>query len=121
MGLFDKLFGQKREMVNNDSENEHAVIVHFTYYKDDLEPLFELEEKLEEAITEKVAGEYDGHEIALDMSDGFLYMYGPNAEALFKAVKPTLEQTDFTKGALATLRFGGPGSEAKEIEIQIEK
>jgi hypothetical protein len=55
------------------------------------------------------------------MSDGFLYMYGPNAENLFKAVKCILEETDFTKGSLATLRFGGPGSGAREIEIEIEK
>lgn len=84
--------------------------MHFTYHKDTLDPLHGLEKELEKVIEEKAVGEYDGHEIALDMSDGFLYMYGPNAEKLFKEVKPILEITDFTKGTLATLRFGGPGS-----------
>ena len=45
-------------------------------------------------------------------------MYGPNAEKPYKEVKPILEITDFTKGVFATLRFGGPGSGAKEIEIE---
>ena len=83
--------------------------------------MHDLEKKLEKVIKEQGVGEYDGHEVAVDMSDGFLYMYGLNAEELFKTVKPTLEQTDFTKGALARLRFGGPGSGTKEIEIEIEK
>jgi hypothetical protein len=120
MELFDKIFGDQNQ---GDIRlgKEHAVIVHFTYYKDDLEPLHELERKLEEEIKEKNVGEYDGHEIAVDMSDGFLYMYGPNAENLFKAIKHTLEETDFTKGSLATLRFGRPGSDAQEIEVEIVK
>ena len=121
MGLLDKLFRYKKGAENKGIEYEHAVIVHFTYYKDDLDPLHDLEKKLEKIIKEKGVGEYDGHEIAVDMSDGFLYMYGVNAEELFKTVKPILEQTDFTRGALARLRFGGPEPGAKEIEIEIEK
>jgi hypothetical protein len=117
MGLLDKLFGSKTE---NGIKNDHAVIVNFTYFKYDLDPLHNLEKKLEYAINEKRLGEYDGHEIAIDMTDGILYMYGANAEELFKTVKPVLEETDFTKGAMATLRFGGPGSGAKEIEVQID-
>ncbi len=119
MGLFDKSLEQNDDKKDKTHETKHAVIVHFIYYKEDLDPLHELDEKLEKVIKEKRVGEYDGHEIAMDMSDGFLYMYGPNAEDLFKAVKPTLEQTDFTKGAVATLRFGEPGSDGKEIEIEL--
>jgi hypothetical protein len=124
MGILDNFFGQpskNEEVTANFSGNDHCVIVHFIYYKDELDPLHDLERELERVIEDQGVGQYDGHEIALDMSDGFLYMYGPNAESLFKAVKPALENTDFTKGSLALLRFGGPGSGAKEIEIQIEK
>ncbi len=60
------------------------------------------------------------HEINMDMSDGTLYMYGPDAESLFKIVKPILEQTDFTRGAWAILRFGAVNDEnASVLEIQI--
>ena len=121
MALFDKLFKRKDVKDSKASGIEHAVIVRFSYYKDDLDPLHALESRLKAVVKEAGVGEYDGHEIAVDMSDGVLYMYGPNAEALFKAVKPALEETDFARGAWATLRFGAAGSDAKKIEIQIEK
>ena len=68
--------------------------------------MLQLEEKLEKVIADNNAGEYDGHEIAVDYSDGILYMYGQNAENLFKVIKPTLDSCDFMKGATAKLRFG---------------
>ena len=119
MEPFNELFGQLPN--NGQQSNEHAVIVHFIYFKDELDPLHELDRKLEKVIREQGVGQYDGHEIAMDDSDGFLYMYGPSAEKLFRVVKPVLEQTDFTRGALATLRFGGPGTEAMEIDIEIDR
>jgi hypothetical protein len=120
MELFNELFGQPNQ-ADKRLGTEHAVIIHFTYYKEDLDPLHNLDRKLEKVIEEKNVGKYDGHEINIDLSDGSLYMYGPNAENLFKAVKQTLEETDFMKGSLATLRFGPAGSNASEIEIEIEK
>ncbi|PSR52107.1 hypothetical protein AHMF7605_00510 [Adhaeribacter arboris] len=122
MGLFDKLFGkqkgnQEENLKNNESE--HAVIIHFNYGIEGLEALHGLEDKLEKVITENNVGDYDGHEIAVDYSDGFLYMYGPNAENLFKAVKPILVITDFMKGAKAKLRFGPPYDGVKEIEVEL--
>jgi hypothetical protein len=87
---------------------EHAVIVRFTYAADGLDPLFALERRLEAAITNAGVGEFDGNEIATDLSDGFLYMYGPDAEALFRVVKPLLSQSTCFRTAAATLRFGPP-------------
>ncbi len=123
MSIFKKLFGkssvEQETQTGNGKEPEHAVIVYFDYKKISLDPLHELERKLEKVITEKKVGAYDGHEIREDYNDGILYMYGPNAEALFKAVKQTLEATDFMFGATANLRFGPPGDGVKEIEVQI--
>ncbi|MCC9166105.1 hypothetical protein LN893_04530 [Pontibacter sp. XAAS-A31] len=122
MGFFDKLFG-KSQIQHEDNlksnEPEHAVIVRFDYGIEGLEPLHALEDKLEEVLEEKGVGEYDGHEIAVDYSDGFLYMYGPNAEILFKAVNPVLAETEFMKGAKAKLRFGPPEDGVKEVEVEI--
>jgi len=112
-----ELWDSSTENNNGKFSSEHSVIVHFTYFKEDLDALHELDGKLEKTIREAQVGAYDWHEIAMDLSDGSLYMYGPNAENLFKVVKPILEQTDFTKGAIAMLRFGG----AAEIEVQIGK
>ena len=69
---------------------EHAVVVHFTYGTTDLSRLFSLENELRSAIERAAAGEYDGNEMAMDGSDGYLYMYGPNADALFEVVRPSL-------------------------------
>ena len=122
MGFLDKLFGlNKNESVNNQTEVEHAVIVQFDYGIEGMEELYKLSDRLESIIEENQLGEYDGHEMATDYSDGFLYMYGPNAETLFNGIKDTLEQTDFMKGAKAKLRFGPPEDGVKEITVVIGK
>ena len=101
------------------AEPEHAVIVHFTYGSTDLSRLFELENKLEAAIEEAKIGEYDGNDVAVDGSDGYLYMYGTNADALFEVIRPILEATEFMKGAKAKLRYGPPADGVREVEVEI--
>ena len=123
MGFFDKIFRRKIKQIPTrhsvfNKESEHAVIIRFNYGIERLEDLHNLEDKLRSIIDNNV-GEYDGHEIATDYSDGILYMYGPNAEDLFKAIKPTLDETKFLKGAIAKLRFGPPADGVKEIEVEL--
>lgn len=98
-----------------ESATEHAVIVNFNYGSKDLKSLFTLEDKLEAAISKPGIGKYDGNEIAVDGSDGSLYMYGPSADNLFKVVKPILEATPFMKGAKVKLRYGPPKDGVREI------
>ena len=64
----------------NSKPSEQAVIVQFRYGSTDLSRLHALEDRLESVIKASGVGEYDGHEIAVDGSDGVLYMYGPDAE-----------------------------------------
>ena len=115
MGFMLRFFGCKQKK----GELEHAVIIHFEYGSTNLSRLFELEGKLESAIAEAGVGEFDGNEVATDGSDGYLYMYGHNADQLFEVVRPILEATEFTRGAKATLRYGPPedGIEEKEVTI----
>ena len=124
MSLLSKLFkinsiGRKTEITLNQ-EPEHAVIIYFDYGIEELEPIHQLGDELEIIISENNVGEYDGHEIAMDYSDGSLYMYGPNAENLYKSIKSTLEETEFLKGAVAKLRFGPSEDGVKEIEVKID-
>jgi hypothetical protein len=122
MGFLDKIFGSKKqESENNEPAIEHAVIVQFDYGIQGMEELYKLRDKLENVIQKNQLGEYDGHEMATDYSDGFLYMYGPNAETLFNGIKQTLEQTNFMKGAKAKLRFGPPEDGIEEITVEIGK
>ncbi len=98
---------------------EHAVIVHFNYGSTDLQPLFALEGKLEQAISAADAGEFDGNEVATDGSDGYLYMYGPDADKLFAAVEPVLKSSSFMGGATVTMRYGPPEDGASETVVKI--
>jgi|JI7StandDraft_1071085.scaffolds.fasta_scaffold56435_2 hypothetical protein len=99
---------------------EHAVIVNFTYGSTNLQPMFDLEEKLDNAITKAKVGEYDGNEIAVDGSDGILYMYGPDADRLFEIIKPILESASFMRGAKVTLRYGPPEDGVPEKVVAID-
>lgn len=119
MNFFNKLFKQQKDVPNSPKELDHAVIIKFDYNKDSLEPLHELGHELERLLSETSVGEHDGHEIAMDLSDGFLYLYGLNAEILFKTIRPILIQTDFTSNATAKLRFGPPEDGVSEIELNV--
>jgi hypothetical protein len=97
---------------------QHAVIAHFDYAADSLDALYNLEEQLEAAIIAAGVGEFDGNEIAVDLSDGSLYMYGPNAEALFAAVRPVLAGASCLRNTRVTLRFGPPEDDVPErVEV----
>ena len=103
-----------------DFSKDHSVIISFLNYpSDELDILHELDMKLDKIIQKQNVGFYDGHEIAVDGYDGTLYMYGPNAENLFKVVKPILEETKWLKGAIANLRFGKFDEDAPELEVEL--
>ena len=96
---------------------EEAVIVEFKYGLTDLGPLRELEDRLAAAIDGVKAGDYDGDEIATDLTHGFLYLHGPNADRLFGVARPVLESASFMRDAVVRLRFGPPGR--REIKVVI--
>ena len=118
MSILSKLFGQKQKPQPAQS-GEHAVIVNFGYGSADLEPVFALSERLEQAILAASAGEFDGNEIAADGSDGSLYMYGPDADRLFAVVRPILESAAFLRAARVKLRYGPAGTGAREQVIAL--
>ena len=116
MSVFGKLFGKTSRPPPKPVD--HAVLVNFDYIgSTDLTQLFDLEKKLEVAIDAAKVGELDGNEVATDGSDGTLYMYGPDADRLFEAVKPVLEGCSFMRGARITLRYGPPGADQRQLVI----
>src|SRR5688572_26472625 len=100
--------------------SEHAVIVRFRYGSTDLTPLFELEDQLTAAIESAGVGEFDGNEVAQDGSDGSLYMYGPDADRLFEAVRPVPEAVTCITDVVATIRYGPPEDGVREREVAFD-
>ena len=115
MGLFD-IF---RKVEPAPRPPEHAVIVEFRYGSTDLKPVFELGDRLREALEAAAAGEYDGNEMEADGSSGSLYMYGPDADAAFNAVGSVLRACQFMRGARVRLRYGPPGQDSRQVEHQL--
>jgi hypothetical protein len=105
---------------------KHAVILKFFDFGKrfwgpndrDLSALFDLEDKLIEAIDAANAGELDGNEIAVDGSDGLIFMYGPDARALFAAIEQVLRASPVAEGGQVTLRFGS-ANDATAVEETI--
>jgi len=101
-------------------QSEQAVVIHFHYGSRDLTKLFELENKLEAVVAKARVGEYDGHEVAIDGSDGFLYLYGPDADKLFQVIRPTLEKASFIRGAEVVKRYGPAGAGTQQVVLSIQ-
>jgi hypothetical protein len=81
--------------------------------------MYALEDALRHAISEAKVGEYDGHEIPGDGSEGFFYMYGPDAEALYRVISPVLAESSFMHGATVTLWFGPRARRTQKRVIEL--
>ena len=112
------------DLFNNGSSERDArqgVIIYFQYGHVDLRPLHNLENKLRKELYTTKTGELDGHQMALDLIDGFLYFYGASAEELFKVIRPILISTPFMRKAEVNLRFAISGSnEVSDIDFVLE-
>ena len=102
------------------STAEQAVIVHFDYGHKDWSPFFQFEKLLEGAVNKSGVGKYDGNELAVDGSDGSLYMYGPDADKLFAVAKPILQSTALLKNITVTLRYGSVEDKlARVVKVRV--
>lgn len=115
MGILSWISGNGKE--ESAPPPQQAVIVYFDYGSTDFAPLFDLLDRLEALVDERAVGEVDGHEVATDGTDGSLYMYGPDADALFAVVRPVLESIAFMKGARVKLRYGPPEDGVREQQV----
>jgi len=109
--------------------DEQAVIVTFHNYGAktgslsgglDFGPLYALEDALIAAVEGALVGEIDGHDLNPDGSQGSIYAYGPDAEALFAAMAPVLAGSALMAGGQARLRFGPPEPGVRERVAAIE-
>lgn len=78
---------------------KESVIIYFKYGLESDDPYYNTIDKLRFCIDHKNLGLYDGHEIAMDNSDGSFYMYSHDAIHLFNEIKDILTGTAFLKSA----------------------
>jgi hypothetical protein len=109
----------KNNPYDPDPVNTHSVVIWFKYGLKEDDSMYNLGDELAKIVEETKTGIYDGHEIAMDNSEGSYYLYGPNAETLFKAIKPLLDKTPWMRGATASLRFGPADKDSPEIEVEL--
>ena len=81
-----------------------------------LDALLILQNHLTRAIEGPGIGEVDGHEIALDDSEGSLWVYGQDAKRMLSASLPVICRSPLARGGRATLHYGPVGEEAPEHE-----
>lgn len=100
------------------------LVVQFFYGIDNTHLLHQMEDELVNELSAKSIGEYHGYDLSSDMGEGYLFMIGDNAEALFNASKPIMEKFYFMDKSLATLRTGKSSLESptdKDIIIHFRK
>jgi hypothetical protein len=114
MNFLDKLF--RKKVLKNDQ----AVFVYLDgqslpdemYEEHDL---LTLEDELGGVLEERLLGELDGNEIGPE--EAVLFMYGPDAEAMFSGIEATLRAYPLCRNARVVIRQGPSGAPEREIRL----
>jgi hypothetical protein len=81
--------------------------------------LNKLHKKLVDAIDDAQVGESDGI-ATFGQGECILLMYGPDADALFDAIKPILKASPHAKGGFAIKRYrGASAAKAREVKVNL--
>src|SRR5712691_6590632 len=117
MSLLSKLFRSKDAAKNGAAEQE--VEVRFAYGSTNFQYVYALGDEIQLAVAEAKVGEYDGHALPADGSEGRYFVNGPDAEVIFKAISPVLEASPLMRGATVTLYYGPAGWGTRKRVIKL--
>ena len=98
---------------------EHALIVTTVGVPVTPKDVFAIEDELRQAFAQLSVGEVDGNEIAVDGSEALIYMYGPDAEAMFAVALPILRSHPATARSRAMLRFGDVSDKSARVDLRM--
>lgn len=119
MGLFARLFGRKpRPAERPDSRECVMVYLDGTSLPDEVYQqcdVMTLSERLGEALERQRLGEYDGDEQG--STETTLFMYGADAERLFRGVEGVLTAYPLCSNARVVIRRGPPGAPERELRL----
>jgi hypothetical protein len=111
MGIFDKLLKPIAPPPSSVKANEGCVLIYIQ--GEEWDPMAAAQDNLMALLDDSEIGMFDGNEIGGD--ETVLFMYGPNAEALYNFVEPTLQADSYFRGAKAIIRQGPPQSPYREV------
>lgn len=120
MGLFSRKKDAAPTAAEGAGAEEHAVIIHYKLRDDDYgtederKAVYDLQERLEQAIETAGAGEFDGNEFG--GGEAVLYMYGPDKDRLWSAVEAEARGCRL-RPAYALLRAGGPDTPPEQVHL----
>src|SRR3954464_8607688 len=102
--------------------NEHCVRIFLKLSEDygtekEMEAIHELSDALEDAIELHKVGEYDGDEFG--GGECTLYMYGPDADKLYKAIEKPLRKSRLARGGYVLKRYGPPEDGIREVRVDL--
>jgi hypothetical protein len=110
LSVFGKFFKPEPTPTPNPP-GEQAVLV---YLKgEDFDLMIDLSEQLIDSLENSDVGMFDGNEIG--GGEAVLFMYGPDAELLFKHVEPVFRKNEFCRGAKAVIQWGNPDAPKREV------
>ena len=101
--------------------SEQAVYVHIPLSDDEFgtfeerEAVYALEDQLSAAIAASDAGELDGDEFG--GGRGVIFVYGPDADALYTAIEPALRASTIAKGGFAIKCYQPDDPNSAEVRI----
>jgi hypothetical protein len=101
------------------SNGKDSVLIYFGAFNG-LDEIHKLDRCLYDSIPLTI-GRHDGHEVAIDDTNGTLFTYGYNAETLYKTMQPILNEFDFLIGATVHLSFVEGRDKPLELEFEFEK
>jgi hypothetical protein len=90
-----------------------AVMIHIPQV--DFDQSTPLEDELAAVMEPTAIGYHDGNEIG--GGETTLWLFGIDAEAVFRHIEPTLRKSSFCNGARVVLRFGEFGSPEREFVL----
>lgn len=81
----------------------------------DQHDLSTLEDQIIESLHGTGLGAFDGNEIG--PAGCTLYLYGPDAEALYAKIGPVLRSHPLCQSATVTVRRGGPEAQQRKVQV----
>jgi len=117
--LWSHLRGRVRRAAIRAGSQEQALLLRLRLPEsqtgDETSSIVALEEAIESALRKHRTGEFEGH----DLRDGVwtLYLYGPDAERIFRSVEGVLRGARLDPSSHAIMRFGGRGAREERVRL----